>query len=180
MAGRSPAEAVTSYLQALQLALSCVTPAVLNVSGGYYISDAPHALVLNRGLPVELRSNPRLKISVSEWYRIVVSAGVRGPWKVSIASYYYDVSDASDRTFFAYHWHPDLRSEVTHPHLHLGWAAQVSDERPANAHLPTSRIALEEVIRLLIREFGVEPLRTDWATVLDETQERSALYRTWA
>jgi hypothetical protein len=36
-----------------------------------------------------------------------------------------------------------------------------------NAHFPTGRIALEDVLRLAITEFGVRPPRSDWAEVYD-------------
>jgi hypothetical protein len=34
-------------------------------------------------------------------------------------------------------------------------------------HLPTGFITLADIVRLLIDEFGVEPLRADWRDVLD-------------
>ena len=40
-------------------------------------------------------------------------------------------------------------------------------------------IALEQVLRMLIDEFGVQPRRDDWRDVLTETQEAFETYRTW-
>ena len=47
-------------------------------------------------------------------------------------------------------------------------------------HIPTGRTALEDMLRLMIRDFGVEPQRSDWSAVLDETLARYATWRTWA
>ena len=38
------------------------------------------------------------------------------------------------------------------------------------AHISTGRVAVEDVIRFVIMEFGVEPLRPDWGRVLAEAR----------
>ncbi len=38
------------------------------------------------------------------------------------------------------------------------------------AHIPSGRVPLEEVIRHLVRDFRVRPLRADWKKVLDDAQ----------
>lgn len=48
------------------------------------------------------------------------------------------------------------------------WDTQSSLIDLSKAHLPTEVISLPEVIRMTITEFGVEPLRSDWAAVLAE------------
>jgi len=47
-------------------------------------------------------------------------------------------------------------------------------------HLPTGRVALEVVVRLLVAEFDVPPLRRDSRTVLRRGEERFKAWRTWA
>mgnify|MGYP001271409931 FL=1 len=39
-------------------------------------------------------------------------------------------------------------------------------------HIPTGRVSIEAVIRMLITEFGVRPLREDWEKRLNETESR--------
>ena len=85
--------------------------------------------------------------------------------------YWYTIETEAEQEIIAYHWHPNAPGEVTFPHVHLGYAVKVEDEAMAKAHLPTGRVALEDVLRLAIRELGVRPLRTDWQEVLDATQE---------
>ena len=43
--------AVQAFVAPLQLALDCVTNAVLDVSGGYHVTDQPHALALRGATP---------------------------------------------------------------------------------------------------------------------------------
>jgi hypothetical protein len=46
-------------------------------------------------------------------------------------------------------------------------------------HLPTGRVAFEEVIVCLLNELDVLPARDDWEQVLNETFLRFRTYRTW-
>lgn len=47
------------------------------------------------------------------------------------------------------------------------------------SHFPTERVALERVIRLLIDDLQVEPLRQDWDRMLTRTEEAFYQKRTW-
>jgi len=59
-----------------------VTPTVLNVSGGYYVADRPHALTLGDGDPVSHSGAHELALSLAQNYRVMEFEGPRGPWKV--------------------------------------------------------------------------------------------------
>jgi hypothetical protein len=50
----------------------------------------------------------------------------------------------------------------------------------ARLHIPTGRVAFEEVVRLLITELRVEPNRDDWREILRDSEDRFREYRTWA
>lgn len=178
MAGRTPHEAVREFVRPLQLALSCVTSEVLR-AGGYHVADEPHALTLERGLPVRLRGEGRLSLTLDHHFRIVEDPGARGPYKCSTTSYLYGLDDPDGREVLSYQWHPGGRSPVTWPHLHLGAAAEVGRSELARAHLPTGRVSIEELLRLAITELGVEPLRDDWREVLERTQGAYETWRTW-
>jgi hypothetical protein len=75
---------------------------------------------------------------------------------------------AGERELLAYHWHPRGLSPHTDPHMHLGAAAELGFADLGTAHLPTGRIGLEHVLRLAIRDLGVEPRRGDWREVLGD------------
>jgi len=180
MAGRTRAEAVHNYRDPLQQALSCVTHAGLYIRGRDDASNAPYALMLRQD-PAILGRDGRLSLTMIQHYRVIEAEVPRGPWKVQIVAYYYTVSEPGDpsRELFGYHWHPQGRSRVTSPHFHLYEGAHIGREDMRKAHFPTGRIALEDVLRLVIQEFGVMPLRDDWAEILDRTQAAFEDWRTW-
>jgi hypothetical protein len=103
-------------------------------------------------------------------YRLLEVPAPRGPWKVTTVAYYYALEEWDGQEILAYHWHPNERSAVTFPHLHLSAAARIGREELMTAHLPTSRITLEDALRLAIVSFGVTPRRTEWSDLLDRTQ----------
>lgn len=105
-----------------------------------------------------------------------------GFFEVRTASYLYRILDLNEREIIAYHWHPEGVSPVVRPHLHLTSRIQpVSIDDPARPDLEPERIALaemhistgpvpfEDVVRLLIEEFRVIPLRSDWEEILSRS-----------
>lgn len=89
------------------------------------------------------------------------------------AAYAYRILEPNGREIVAYHWHPTGESAITRPHMHLSSRMPAIDLGPrfdpvvlAEMHLPTGRIRLADVVRLLIEEFGVAPQRPDWQAVL--------------
>lgn len=171
MAGNTPSEAVNNFLGPLQLAISCVTRTVVSVSGGYHPRPDPHVATIGNGGPVPLSGDSNISLVLRHHYRIVEDSRPRGPWKVSTAGYYYILCESSSsKEILGYHWHPDV--EPSFPHLHLEAGARVGREEFAKAHLPTGRVALEDVLRLAINGFGIKPLREDWSDILDSTQTK--------
>jgi hypothetical protein len=90
-----------------------------------------------------------------------------------IDSYIYRLLDREHNGIVAYHWHPAGISSVRHPHLHLSNQIRPIElgrnQTPlplADMHLATGIVPLAHVVRMLIEEFGVEPLRDDWDAVL--------------
>jgi hypothetical protein len=112
-------------------------------------------------------------------YRIVEAEGERGPWKVQGAGYDYAIRlDAVEMV--AFHWHPAPHNPITWPHLHVGTAVlSANSPLTRKTHLPTRRIALEQVLRLAV-ELGADPQADDWEDVLSGSQERFECWQTWA
>ncbi len=186
MAGKTPHEAVQSFLDPLQRALSCVTREVLSVGGGYHASpvDNPqqkHVLTFHNS-PAVLGQDRCFAFRLIQHYRVMEYEGARGPWKVSIVAYYYTIetSGPTRQEVLGYHWHPQGRSDITYPHMHLYQGAGTLQHNLPKAHLPTGRIAVEDILRLAITHFGVVPLREDWETILEITQNAFQEWRTWA
>lgn len=192
MAGKTEAEAVGNYVAPLQRAVSCVTKAVLDVSGGTYASARPHSLTFGDALPQKLKG-ANVYLAVTQLYRVIRDEDPdRGPWRVTIDQYVYTLRASRGRgrsekpeVLLSYQWHPRPRAKYNYPHLHLGPASGIGSSADAaarltnKAHIPTGRVAIEDVIRFAITQLNVEPLREDWEQVLDEAQERHERYRSW-
>jgi len=149
--------------------MSCVSPMVL----GYGSAASDVYVVTPRNQKpgeryVRLPGGSGFNVSVN--YRVLYAAD-RRTWIATIASYRYGLYDRDGREVLSYHWHPDARSHVTTPHLHLGGG--VASWRPdvAKAHLPTGQVTLEDVLLLAIEELtlDVAPLRADWRDILTLT-----------
>lgn len=142
---------------------------MLDVRGGYHVADVPHTLLLPDGGAVPLRGSNDLSLWIHQNYRVVELEGHRRSWSVRTTGYVYQLR-AEERELVAYHWHPWGLSARTFPHVHIGPAAQLGFADLGRAHLPTGHVALADVLRLVIRDLGVEPRRDDWREVLDAAQ----------
>ena len=167
MPGRTPEAATHNFIDPLQRAVSCVTDAVLTTTG-YHARHEPHALTLSpRDAPLRvLVGQPLLTLRVTLHFRHVQTPGSVGPWRISTAGYWYTLSSTDDRELVSYHWHPNAPGEVNYPHVHFGPIAAVGHTRLSNSHAPTGHVALTDILRFAIREFGVRHLREDWDAVL--------------
>jgi hypothetical protein len=181
LAGRSPAEAVENFLNPLRRSLARVTRNVLIVAArGHEPMPDPHAATLSGDEPVRLGRDPGVRMLMSIQYRIVEAEGERGPWKTTVAQYEYALLNDDGDELLGFHWHPEGRSEVVWPHVHVGSVAlDKAGALSRRVHVPTSRVAVEDVLRVAIMDLGVQPLRDDWKPVFRETQDVFERWRTW-
>jgi hypothetical protein len=87
-------------------------------------------------------------------------------------AYDYRLSREDGAEMLSWHWHPQTGLHL--PHLHVARGPV-----PKAAHLPTARVSLESVIRLLVADLGVNPLRSDWSDVLTASEEPFVKHRRW-
>ncbi len=88
-------------------------------------------------------------------------------------SYAYFLLRDDGREILAYHWHPEGRSHVTTPHLHLGAGAEAGWPGLQKTHLPTGSVVLPDLVELAIG-CGVAPRRRDWRGVVAGAREELA------
>jgi len=182
VAGRNPREAAGRFLAPIARALACVTPTRPIATG--HAAGCAGVLTFPAGGAVTLGPR-RLRFGVTMRYTIERTADPhdpRGPWKVRTLGYAYTLDAATGPELLAYHWHPDQpegRRLVAFPHVHVRAIKDGADRRLCVAHLPTGRIALEDVLELLLGDFKVRRLRGDWRQVLGETRAAFMRYRTW-
>ena len=139
--------------------------------------EAPHGALVDRGRPVSLLGEERLRLLAGWRYRVIQDGA---GWRVSTAGCRYRVERADGTEYFSYHWHPDGESRNPEPHLHLGHAAlrqeAVMLER---AHLPTRRVAFEDVLLLLLCDARVVPARADAVELLTRSRDEYRNSRSW-
>lgn len=180
MSGRTERDAVAALVDTFQRVLGCVTDPFVDVAGGYYASDSPHSVALNRGHAAPLSGRVPLGLRVTQQYRVVEAMGIRRPWRTQTAAYSYAIDDAEGNELLAYHWHPQARSAVTTPHLHVRVGAEIAGVSIHKVHLPTGRISIEQVVLLAIEDLGVQPRKDDWEGVLTQSQRDFEVSRTWS
>jgi hypothetical protein len=119
------------------------------------------------GRPVRLAGGWFL-LDVAHGFRIVEDNTRRGSYEVTTTSYFYSLLDRDRRELLAYHFHPEGAGWCTYPHLHVGAATGIIDNK---SHLATGWVALQAVVRMLIEDpsIPVTSSRSDWALVLDAT-----------
>lgn len=158
--------------------MSCVTDAQLFVS-----PLAPERSLTLRGADTA-GGYLRLKSSVVEggvllrlrqrFHSIEESqASAAERWHVSTLAYDYRLSRVRDGSeLLSWHWHP--QTAIAFPHLHAA-----ADDLSRKVHIPSGRVSIEAVLRMLLGELGVPARRDDWAAVLDEAEARFIKHRRW-
>lgn len=185
MRDRNPDErrVLNAYLSRVRQVIQCVAEAEIWASRNP--AGVEHNLTLTpRGSQVEnvvpLRLNDgrrRLTLGIYQQFVIQDAIDLAGAFRVETRRYMYELRDRSDREIFSYHWHPEGASPIQFPHFHVDGAPPVmltpmpDETQPYRlaldkAHFATGIITLEEVVALLIRDFDVQPRRTDWERVL--------------
>ncbi len=174
MAVKTPFEAYTTFQRGMNEALSCVTAGRLSVpSVSVFREGFEYAAVLNRGVPAnDLRSDHRLSFTVVESF-VITAAGEtdQRQYRIQTTEYSYQILTRSGSELLAFHWTPlaDGPGYRTHSHMHVG-NVLLADNAPIQnfhkLHIPTARVSVESVIRMLIEEFGVRPRREAWSEIL--------------
>jgi hypothetical protein len=80
-----------------------------------------------------------------------------------------------DDAIIAWHWHPESRLEC---HTHV-YATHPAVGELGRLHLPSRRVSVEELFRMLISDGQVVPAREDWKDVLDDGQHRFEEAQQW-
>ncbi|HZV49263.1 MAG TPA: hypothetical protein VFD49_05800 [Candidatus Dormibacteraeota bacterium] len=172
---RSANEAEKRYREVLQHALRCISQTVV------WIAATPP-----RGGPgvrsLALSEEPiRLRAPSGELYLTATQEFTHrkedGEWRCPTLAYIYSVflDRELSREWLAWHWHPRVRPG---PHLHVH-ARNDTPLEMHKLHLPTGRIAFEEVVRFLIQDVGVEPQAADWEERLKTSEYYFRAFRHW-
>jgi hypothetical protein len=167
---RTDAEARKRYRTLLQQALSAVhltaqwgiVPVAEDIHSALVVPDSLLLLAGDRE-PVYLRATQRFQYGPHPKYP--------GERKVITAEYAYTLAADEGLREELVAWHWQQGAAWPHPHLH------VRGEKP---HIPTGRVAFEEVLLYAITDLGVTPARNDAVDVLQETLRRFKAHQSWS
>jgi hypothetical protein len=134
------------------------------------------AMKLSRdALPLRSKTiSEGLQLRLRHQYRFVEDsdAPAASRWHVSRVAYDYRLSRSDGPELLSWHWHPQTGLQPPHMHVARGPV-------PRRAHLPTARMSIESVIRLLLGDLGVNARRADWSGVLKASEDAFLKYRRW-
>jgi hypothetical protein len=162
-----------------------VTTERLLVTPAGYATNTLYAVTFPKGDPVRLRDVSGAwsdyKLGLQHQYEIVVETdSVKGDGaRITTVSYEYYIFDSQDSELLAFHWAPGERFQSPdHPHIHVTAPLTIKtdqfgttrQQRLDRIHIPTGRISLESVMRLLIAEFGIKPVFPNWSERLNRTE----------
>lgn len=183
---KTPAAARKRYVRFIQLPLTCLTKAIWVVGPSPEGGDDLSLLLSADPILLRRKDGPRLLFSASQRFELIENPRYEGEWKASTLAYIYevklhpeDIESDDDVELIGWHWHPRTTPDRPEPHMHVRTEYAPLDGQLAKVHLPTGRVAFEEVIRFLFCELDVVPERDDWEKVIGETEQRFKEFRTW-
>lgn len=166
MPERTFASERSAHLNRLQLAVSTVSDRVIRVRAE---QGRPQTFAAGVGtgpaIRVQAVRGTHLRLRLNERFRVSSSGADARLWNATGVGYQYQLHTDTDEEILAFHWHPE-QGWPDHPHLHFSSGAGALRPEFHRAHLPTGEIALEAFLAFVIRDFGVRPLRADYAAVL--------------
>ena len=179
MPGRTSTEAVNVFLEPIQRAVGCVGVAKVTLSPkGRSALGRTHLLTLNSGKPVTMSNRHLLDVRLH--YEIVRTEASAQPFRVTTRAYLHRVLDPRGVEVISAHWHPTGSSAVDFPHWHIGSAALASDGVfTSRAHVPSPSVSVEDMVYLCLTQFGCEPQREDWRTILDASEAAFRSHKSW-
>jgi len=110
-------------------------------------------------------------------YRYADDDRFPGERKVSTHDYAHTLGETPSLKPGLYSWEWAAR-EPRYPHVHVRRGHR-DFAGLGKIHIPTGRVFFEDVVRFLIEEHEVEPVREDWRTILDECAHLVGSWATW-
>lgn len=155
-------------MERLRLAVSCVTrvPLMPIPNPTHTVCSFAFRQDFVRGVPlVGIIDNQQRQFVLRLVERITVDPGQYGGLSVRVTHYEYELRYGDGPEIFRFDWHPDSRSPVITPHVHVN--AQIGAVSLYRRHLPTGFVTLPSIVRAMIEEFGVRPMKEHWRTDLE-------------
>jgi hypothetical protein len=178
MPGRTPAEAIKAFLEPFRSALTVLDGyARISKPPGPYRKGGIYTWTLNDADGMSLGHSGTFYAAMT--FAVVDSdparhePGHQGAYRCSTRGYNYKLATPRSADLWRMHWHPEGKSAVKGPHLHL--------PPDLGRHLPTARFTFEHAVRWLV-EYDA-PLRCtarEAKDLLAELEVPHLLYRSWS
>ncbi|MFN0093598.1 MAG: hypothetical protein ACKVVT_02330 [Dehalococcoidia bacterium] len=180
MPRQTPRSAFEDYTKGINRAIACITSSVLE--SDFRADDFATAnwqLRLAAGRPIALRGRyRRIQFRMLQRFTVRDDGPAAARFRVSPTEYLYEVTADQGSEILSYHLHS--QKGVTFPHLHLkAGAGDLREELRDRPHLPSGLVAIQEVVGMLIRDFGVPALRRDWEGILADPRRRILGNQPW-
>ncbi len=187
-AATDPDTAGRQFLEALGAVTDCVTDRRLFIDNpvGRMRPTTPYTMLFGpTGDPAALASrasagkNSGLSLDVRHTFSIVPAGDqdIERGWRVTTEEYEYSLVDRDGVEALVYHWNPTAKRGPTYPHIHVSATINPMVNHQTRQtfhldkiHIPTGRVSLESVVRLLIRHFGILGRHRDWSARLDKSE----------
>jgi len=147
-----------------------MTSGILRSVGPFPPADPIGRLYLSElTVPLGRRSDPPTSFSLSIRFRVDPPVESAEQWEIQTFAYAFSLYRGV-REILAYHWEPEASgaNAVLTPHAHFGKDLPNPTMSPdgrrlinslASAHMPTGAVPFTALLRTVIRDFGVEPMR---------------------
>ncbi len=164
-------------------ALACVTP-IAWIPPYDWSVNAPASIALPKGDPVPLLTtdNENPLIYLDFLFGFTVRAMPHRTFTAIATGYSYRILDEGERELLAFQWRPPPRESgtdsgrPTFPHVHVRLPVRPwRDGEPEGptlrkVHIPTGFTSIAHVVRMLITDFHVEPITSEWENDLADCQ----------
>jgi len=172
---RSPNQADNNFAYFFRESLSVVTNAYLTAGR----EGNKRVLLYEPPVKLERKAGDPLYMAVTQTYLI---SPANGGFKTKTTSYSYELlvkKDNSLQTIAEFHWHPDATPNLKWPYAHI--KGNTAEGELGRKHFPTARLAIEDFIRFLIRDFDVKSrlAHADWKEILTRNKREFVTSASW-
>lgn len=173
---RSDADAKKRYRKFLNLSLSAISSTAQWII--VPLSSEPdqfHAVTRPSFVPIDTNLGPMF-LRATQRFCYVDHPDHPNERKVQTRDYTYTLSTSeTEGEVLSWQWHPALGPLWPHLHINRGHGG-----REHKWHIPTGRVAFEDVLVFLFHDFDVPLARNDGRDIVEESRRRFHAFRTWA
>ena len=185
---RTPYEAEQRYIRIISRSLTCITRAIWTATPSIRGTDEDRTLLVSRasdGSPIRLSraEGPPVHLTAYQQFRLMPDTRwAADEWKASSRQYGYEIWEPTDdhklKPVIQWHWHPGS-GNTDEPHIHVRASEDICGRATRRLHIPSERVAFESIVRFLIVDLGVVPLRDDWEELVNDALSAFVRFRTW-